>query len=112
MQSLNLQILFYNDQCKPNGSEALPKGIIPVHLTWFPKEGVYISVVKEEGLHISQLSLDATKFKLHHQITTRGRRLRIHRVHGELLFLLKEVGRNYGTYFLKRSLTLYVVYDP
>ncbi|KAF6170037.1 hypothetical protein GIB67_042842 [Kingdonia uniflora] len=41
--------------------------------------GRYISVVKEEGLHISQPALDATKSDVHHQITARGRRSRVHR---------------------------------
>ncbi|KAF6140374.1 hypothetical protein GIB67_005299 [Kingdonia uniflora] len=41
--------------------------------------GRYILVVKEEGLHISQPTLDATKSEVHHQITVRGRRSRVYR---------------------------------
>ncbi|KAF6134454.1 hypothetical protein GIB67_011880 [Kingdonia uniflora] len=69
-----------------------------IHMSVVNQAKCYTSIVKEEGLHISQPTLDATKFEVHHQITTRGRRSR--------------VGRNDGTYFLKRSLVLYVVYDP
>ncbi|KAF6171998.1 hypothetical protein GIB67_029416 [Kingdonia uniflora] len=41
--------------------------------------GCYISVIKEEELYISQPVLDTTKSEVHHQITARGRRLRVHR---------------------------------
>ncbi|KAF6168058.1 hypothetical protein GIB67_011443 [Kingdonia uniflora] len=43
---------------------------------WFAKRR-YISVVKEEGLHISQPALDTTKSEVHHQIIARGRRSRV-----------------------------------
>ncbi|GAB4835393.1 hypothetical protein Ancab_000303 [Ancistrocladus abbreviatus] len=46
----------------------------------------YLSIVKEEGLHISQPALDANKSEVHHQITARGRRGNVHRrtyKHGE-----------------------------
>ncbi|KAF6146684.1 hypothetical protein GIB67_008970 [Kingdonia uniflora] len=43
------------------------------------EKGRYISVVKEEGLYISQQALDTTKSEVHHQITARGRRSRVHR---------------------------------
>ncbi|CAO2832567.1 unnamed protein product [Amaranthus hypochondriacus] len=46
----------------------------------------YLSIVKEEGLQISQPALDGNKSEVHHQITARGRRGRIHRrtyKHGE-----------------------------
>ncbi|KAL2941506.1 Phospholipase D3 [Bienertia sinuspersici] len=39
----------------------------------------YISIVKEEGLQISQPALDGNKSEVHHQITARGRRERVHR---------------------------------
>ncbi|KAF6155429.1 hypothetical protein GIB67_019955 [Kingdonia uniflora] len=136
---------YKEDQCKPNGSEALPKGIVSripnlvpqrrcntnslsslaiavgikqkkyvdlivqkfpssdfvimlfhydgvvdawrdlewsdraIHMSVVNQTKCYISVVKEEGLHISQPTLDATKFEVHHQITTSGRRSRVHR---------------------------------
>ncbi|KAF6150293.1 hypothetical protein GIB67_033992 [Kingdonia uniflora] len=41
--------------------------------------GRYISVIKEEGLHISQPALDPAKSEVHHQITARGRRSKVHR---------------------------------
>ncbi|OVA19077.1 Protein of unknown function DUF707 [Macleaya cordata] len=40
--------------------------------------GRYISIVKEEGLEISQPALDP-KSEVHHQITARGRRSKVHR---------------------------------
>ncbi|GAB4855849.1 hypothetical protein Ancab_024488 [Ancistrocladus abbreviatus] len=46
----------------------------------------YLSIVKEEGLQISQPALDANKSEVHHQITARGRRANVHRrtyKHGE-----------------------------
>ncbi|XP_074321148.1 uncharacterized protein LOC141657720 isoform X2 [Silene latifolia] len=39
----------------------------------------YISIVKEEGLEISQPALDGNKSEVHHQITSRGRRADVHR---------------------------------
>ncbi|KAK9673463.1 hypothetical protein RND81_12G169200 [Saponaria officinalis] len=39
----------------------------------------YISIVKEEGLEISQPALDGNKSEVHHQITSRGRRGDVHR---------------------------------
>uniref|UniRef100_A0A7C8YYX4 Uncharacterized protein n=2 Tax=Opuntia streptacantha TaxID=393608 RepID=A0A7C8YYX4_OPUST len=39
----------------------------------------YISIVKEEGLEISQPALDGNKSEVHHQITARGRRGNVHR---------------------------------
>ncbi|XP_019066661.1 uncharacterized protein [Solanum lycopersicum] len=39
----------------------------------------YISIVKDEGLEISQPALDIGKSEVHHQITARGRRSRVHR---------------------------------
>lgn len=39
----------------------------------------YVSIVKEEGLEISQPALDPTKSEVHHQITARGRRSKVHR---------------------------------
>ncbi|XP_059648289.1 uncharacterized protein LOC132294443 isoform X2 [Cornus florida] len=41
--------------------------------------GRYISIVKEEGLEISQPALDPVKSEVHHQITARMRRSRVHR---------------------------------
>ncbi|KAI3853577.1 hypothetical protein MKW98_025094 [Papaver atlanticum] len=41
--------------------------------------GRYISIVKEEGLEISQPALDPAKSEVHHQITARGRRSKVHR---------------------------------
>ncbi|GAB2239247.1 hypothetical protein Droror1_Dr00025160 [Drosera rotundifolia] len=46
----------------------------------------YISIIKEEGLEISQPALDVNKSEVHHQITARGRRGNVHRrtyKHGE-----------------------------
>ncbi|KAK9141373.1 hypothetical protein Scep_011054 [Stephania cephalantha] len=39
----------------------------------------YINIVKEEGLEISQPALDPAKSEVHHQITARGRRSKVHR---------------------------------
>ncbi|KAL5854205.1 hypothetical protein ACOSQ4_004007 [Xanthoceras sorbifolium] len=39
----------------------------------------YLSIVKEEGLEISQPALDPTKSEIHHQITARSRKSRVHR---------------------------------
>ncbi|KAL8166245.1 hypothetical protein V2J09_007744 [Rumex salicifolius] len=39
----------------------------------------YLSIVKDEGLHISQPGLDPKKSEIHHQITARGRRGIVHR---------------------------------
>ncbi|XP_071931321.1 uncharacterized protein [Coffea arabica] len=41
--------------------------------------GRYLSIVKEEDLEISQPALDAAKSKVHHQITARRRKSRVHR---------------------------------
>lgn len=46
----------------------------------------YVSIIKEEGLEISQPALDGNKSEVHHQITARGRRGNVHRrtyKHGE-----------------------------
>ncbi|RDX84309.1 hypothetical protein CR513_34658, partial [Mucuna pruriens] len=39
----------------------------------------YISIIKSEGLEISQPALDIEKSEVHHQITARGRRSNVHR---------------------------------
>ncbi|KAK7278285.1 hypothetical protein RJT34_23311 [Clitoria ternatea] len=39
----------------------------------------YVSIIKREGLEISQPALDPTKSEVHHQITARGRRSTVHR---------------------------------
>ncbi|KAL0738046.1 hypothetical protein Bca4012_014256 [Brassica carinata] len=39
----------------------------------------YLSIVKEEGLEISQPALDTTKTKVHHLITARRKELKFHR---------------------------------
>ncbi|XP_004495539.1 uncharacterized protein [Cicer arietinum] len=39
----------------------------------------YVSIVKSEGLEISQPALDPKKSEVHHQITARGRRSNVHR---------------------------------
>lgn len=39
----------------------------------------YISIIKEEGLEISQPALDGNRSEVHHQITARGRRGNVHR---------------------------------
>ncbi|XP_043706994.1 uncharacterized protein LOC122656489 isoform X2 [Telopea speciosissima] len=41
--------------------------------------GRYLSIIKHEGLEISQPALDPTKSEVHHQITVRGRRSTVHR---------------------------------
>ncbi|KAJ7973621.1 Lysine ketoglutarate reductase trans-splicing-like protein, putative (DUF707) [Quillaja saponaria] len=41
--------------------------------------GRYVSIVKHEGLEISQPALDVHKSEVHHQITARGRRTPVHR---------------------------------
>ncbi|XP_058093272.1 uncharacterized protein LOC131239536 isoform X2 [Magnolia sinica] len=41
--------------------------------------GRYLSIVEEEGLQISQPALDPAKSQVHHRITVRGRRTRVHR---------------------------------
>lgn len=40
----------------------------------------YLSIVKEEGLEISQPALDPGKSEVHHPITVRRRRSRVHRL--------------------------------
>ena len=44
----------------------------------------YLSIVKDEGLEISQPALDIGQSEVHHQITARGRKSNVHRF---LLFL-------------------------
>jgi len=39
----------------------------------------YLSIVKEEGLEISQPALDPNKSEIHHQITERDRKSKVHR---------------------------------
>ncbi|XP_027366513.1 uncharacterized protein LOC113872859 [Abrus precatorius] len=39
----------------------------------------YVSIIKKEGLEISQPALDPKKSEVHHQITARGRRSKVHR---------------------------------
>ncbi|KAI4302042.1 hypothetical protein L6164_035261 [Bauhinia variegata] len=39
----------------------------------------YVSIIKSEGLEISQPALDPDKSEMHHQITARGRRSKVHR---------------------------------
>ncbi|RDX72885.1 hypothetical protein CR513_47575, partial [Mucuna pruriens] len=39
----------------------------------------YVSIIKREGLEISQPALDPKKSEVHHQITARGRRTTVHR---------------------------------
>ncbi|KAJ1443555.1 hypothetical protein SESBI_00134 [Sesbania bispinosa] len=39
----------------------------------------YISIIKSEGLEISQPALDPQESEVHHQITVRGRRSKVHR---------------------------------
>ncbi|KAL3000745.1 hypothetical protein AAZX31_09G230400 [Glycine max] len=39
----------------------------------------YVSIIKSEGLEISQPALDSEKSEVHHQITARGRRSNVHR---------------------------------
>ncbi|XP_057425501.1 uncharacterized protein LOC130718886 isoform X2 [Lotus japonicus] len=39
----------------------------------------YVSIIKREGLEISQPALDVKKSEVHHQITARGRRSKVHR---------------------------------
>ncbi|KAL3515758.1 hypothetical protein ACH5RR_022660 [Cinchona calisaya] len=41
--------------------------------------GSYLSIVKEEDLEISQPALDASKSEVHHEITARRRKSRVHR---------------------------------
>ncbi|XP_010248082.1 PREDICTED: uncharacterized protein LOC104590836 isoform X2 [Nelumbo nucifera] len=41
--------------------------------------GRYLSIIKDEGLEISQPALDPTKSEVHHQITVRGRKSKVHR---------------------------------
>lgn len=40
----------------------------------------YLSIVKDEGLEISQPALDIEKSEVHHLITARWRRSKIHRL--------------------------------
>ncbi|XP_075478472.1 uncharacterized protein LOC142519364 isoform X1 [Primulina tabacum] len=41
--------------------------------------GRYVSIIEEEGLEISQPALDSGKSEVHHEITVRRRRSRVHR---------------------------------
>lgn len=47
----------------------------------------YISIVKEEGLEISQPALDPDLSELHHHLTVRNNRTRVHRLFSASLFL-------------------------
>ncbi|KAK3184672.1 hypothetical protein Dsin_031958 [Dipteronia sinensis] len=49
--------------------------------------GRYLSIIKEEGLEISQPALDPDKSELHHYLTVRDRRSRVHRR------IYKKIGR-------------------
>lgn len=51
--------------------------------------GRYLSIVKEEGLEISQPALDPVKSRVHHLITARVRKSRVHR----RIYKLKGSGR-------------------
>lgn len=39
----------------------------------------YVSVIKDEGLHISQPALDPDKSEVHHRITSREKGQKVHR---------------------------------
>ncbi|XP_071936866.1 uncharacterized protein [Coffea arabica] len=41
--------------------------------------GRYLSIIKEEGLQISQPAIDPDKSEVHHKITSREKRLKVHR---------------------------------
>lgn len=49
----------------------------------------YLSIVKDEGLEISQPALDRAKSEVHHQITARQSRSRVHRLGHALNFQWK-----------------------
>ncbi|KAE9445012.1 hypothetical protein C3L33_23091, partial [Rhododendron williamsianum] len=44
-----------------------------------PKPCRYLSIVKDEGLEISQPALDPGKSEVHHQLTARRRNSKVHR---------------------------------
>lgn len=44
-----------------------------------PKPCSYLSIVKDEGLEISQPALDPGKSEVHHQLTARRRNSKVHR---------------------------------
>ncbi|KAG5625749.1 hypothetical protein H5410_010967 [Solanum commersonii] len=82
----------------------------------------YISIVREEGLEISQPGLDASKSEVHHHITVRRGRSKVHR----RFYRLNRGGRtcdnnsteppcvvrNDGSGILKSRLALCLVYGP
>lgn len=40
----------------------------------------YLSIIKEEGLEISQPALDSEKSEVHHPLTARDHKLKVHRL--------------------------------
>ena len=59
----------------------------------------YLEIVKGEGLEISQPALDPGKSEVHHQITARGRRSKVHR-----LFLISSFSRYESVFKLEAYL--------
>jgi hypothetical protein len=47
----------------------------------------YVSIIKSEGLEISQPALDPNKSEVHHQITAHGRRTKVHRYSSRLIVI-------------------------
>lgn len=47
----------------------------------------YVSIIKSEGLEISQPALDRNKSEVHHQITARGRRSKVHRFSSRIILM-------------------------
>lgn len=59
----------------------------------------YISIIQKESLEISQPALDMAKSEVHHQITARGRKGKLHRYVIELkICLIEKRGISEGWY--------------
>ncbi|XP_065635086.1 uncharacterized protein LOC112012569 isoform X4 [Quercus suber] len=50
-----------------------------IHISAVNQTKWYVSIIISEGLEISQPALDRNKSEVHHQITARGRRTKVHR---------------------------------
>jgi len=64
----------------------------------------YVSIIKSEGLEISQPALDPNKSEVHHQITAQGRRTKVHRYSSSLIVQYRREGVFY--FFLKKNSSL------
>lgn len=79
-----------NDKCRWFAKRFLHPDIVTEYeyiFLWDEDLGVenfnpqrYLYIIKEEGLEISQPALDGAKSEVHHHITVRSRRSKLHRL--------------------------------